>query len=100
MPRTAPNAAFTVGRAFPGEGPETNPYPRNDVTRRNVRVRREPHVTDRDRRDVGLDIDPPMAPLRLGGPYRPTPDSAQARAGTGPIAGGIHPPTGCSCGKH
>lgn len=97
-PRIAPNAAFTVGRSFPGDGPETSPYPRNSITRRNIRVRREPRVTDRDRRDVGGDFDPPMPPLRLGLPYRPAPEGARASATAPLVAGGLDPAKERSCG--
>lgn len=67
----------TVARSFPGEGDHRNPYELNDTTRRNVRVRPEPHTEFRIQR--GLDVDPEAGALSLGLPWRPAPDSPAAR---------------------
>ena len=96
--RLAPNANFHVGKAFPGDGPETFPYERNNRTRRIVRTRPELRITDR--RQEGQDIDPPMAPLRLKAPYRQSPDSVPAPSAGGATAGGLHATAGCPCGRH
>lgn len=68
-----------VGRSFPGEGSEDYPAERNNITPRVVRRRPEPHTTVRLAH--GADIDPAMAALTLGLPWRPAPDSPPARPG-------------------
>lgn len=71
--------AIGAGDGFPGEGSETYPAELNNVTPRIVRRRAEPHT--RFRVQHGADWDPAMAPLRLGLPWRPSPDSPAVRRG-------------------
>jgi hypothetical protein len=97
--RIAPNAALTVGRAFPGEGSERNAAELGTRTRRNVRVRPEPRI--RDRIQMHQDIDPPMTALLLRAPWkRPKDVGPLARAADTTMAGGTPHPGGCGCGAH
>src|SRR5258706_5720485 len=97
--RIAPNQTVRVGRSFPGEGSERNPAERNDVTRRNVRVRAEPRIRDRIQR--GQDWDPTMPALRLRPPWKPAPDATPApKADSSALPGGTPHPGGCGCGAH
>ncbi len=77
--RVAYNTVLHVGRSFPGEGAESYPAERNNITPRLVRRRAEPHTPFRIQH--GADIDPRMPALTLGLPWRPAPDSPPARPG-------------------
>lgn len=66
-----------VARSFPGEGDHRNPGELNNVARRNVRMRPEPHT--RFRIQHGQDVDPEAGALDVGYPWRPAPDSPAAR---------------------
>jgi hypothetical protein len=79
-PRRFYNTVLHVGRSFPGEGSETYPAERNNVTTRLIRRIAEPHTRFRIQR--GADIDPRMPALELGLPWRPAPDSPP-RTGSG-----------------